>query len=282
MFRTISVIATISIGALSCFGQIASHDDMQATMAAMLATNPIILPQNPPPSVNPSNKVRIPLGSGTPITLAPNPISPITNKAVNPITTPISTNTVPNTLLPLNVGKPDLHQIQETPATLLPLDLGKPTLRPIQETPPPASNASDIAIPPIIQPIVKTTPVLAPILPPSKPKTITPDLSNNIITNKTTPTAANTDSVTFSPGPSTDSEKPETEVPPTQMLQQIKAQAKFDASLAAKATNELAAILSQLEPTGQYVERYVRIPGGNNSEPRLVRTLVPVLRIKVK
>jgi len=38
--------------------------------------------------------------------------------------------------------------------------------------------------------------------------------------------------------------------------------------------------LSQLEPTGEYVERYVRIPSGQGSEPKLIKYLVPVFRLK--
>ena len=45
-------------------------------------------------------------------------------------------------------------------------------------------------------------------------------------------------------------------------------------------TNELKEQLSQLEPTGRYVERYIRIPASQNSEGRLVRCLIPVFRAK--
>jgi hypothetical protein len=46
-------------------------------------------------------------------------------------------------------------------------------------------------------------------------------------------------------------------------------------------TNEIGAQLSRLEPTGQFVERYVRIPSGNpGEETKVIRCLVPVFRVK--
>ena len=177
-----------------------------------------------------------------------------------------------------------------------PLILPPPSLRPIvtatssvpvsgsiADAPVTTSITDIIAIPPTIQPPVKTAPVLAPVLPPQIHPT-QPVVTNVVKTIPKPVTPVEPDSLTFTPSPDTNSvDKPEAdEVPTTQVLKQIKAQAKFDESLSAKATNELADILEQLEPTGQYVERYVRIPGGNNGEPRLVRTLIPVMRIKVK
>jgi len=71
----------------------------------------------------------------------------------------------------------------------------------------------------------------------------------------------------------------ETNAPSTALLKQLQEQASADKSQFG-GTNELTVQLSQLEPTGQVVERYVRVPGGQGGEPKLIRCLVPVFRIK--
>ena len=72
----------------------------------------------------------------------------------------------------------------------------------------------------------------------------------------------------------------ETNAPATALLRELKEQAATDHTLS-PGTNELDAQLSRLEPMGQYVERYVRIPSGNpGEEPKVIRCLVPVFRVK--
>jgi hypothetical protein len=43
---------------------------------------------------------------------------------------------------------------------------------------------------------------------------------------------------------------------------------------------ELESELSHLDPTGEFVERFVRVPAGQAEEARVIRFLVPVLRVK--
>jgi len=45
-------------------------------------------------------------------------------------------------------------------------------------------------------------------------------------------------------------------------------------------TNNAPAEVGNLEWTGQYVERFLRIPEGNSGKPKLVRFLIPVYREK--
>jgi len=64
-------------------------------------------------------------------------------------------------------------------------------------------------------------------------------------------------------------------------MQQIKAQAApRNAKTADTGGNDLSEQISHLEPTGQYVERDLRIPEGNNASARFVRLLVPVYKEK--
>jgi hypothetical protein len=72
----------------------------------------------------------------------------------------------------------------------------------------------------------------------------------------------------------------DTNAPATALLKELKEQAALDQALSS-GTNELGAQLSRLEPTGQFVERYVRIPSGNpGEEPKVIRCLVPVFRMR--
>ncbi len=45
-------------------------------------------------------------------------------------------------------------------------------------------------------------------------------------------------------------------------------------------TNDLGGDIKQLEWTGEYVERYVRVPEGNSGKAKLIRFLIPVYREK--
>ena len=45
-------------------------------------------------------------------------------------------------------------------------------------------------------------------------------------------------------------------------------------------TTEVGDEINQLEWTGQYVERYVRVPEGNTGKAKLIRFLIPVYREK--
>ena len=317
MFRKISILAVITLSSQLCFSETTDPDALRAAMMSMLnpPTNPVVVAPVRPQS-NTNNQVRLPqiLGptpvttiTSTPVTtITSTPVTTITSTPVTtitstPVTTITSTPVTPITSTPkptVDTNNPngvDLLKAQQVTHSF-PLILPPPSLRPIvtatssvpvsgsiADAPVTTSITDIIAIPPTIQPPVKTAPVLAPVLPPQIHPT-QPVVTNVVKTIPKPVTPVEPDSLTFTPSPDTNSvDKPEAdEVPTTQVLKQIKAQAKFDESLSAKATNELADILEQLEPTGQYVERYVRIPGGNNGEPRLVRTLIPVMRIKVK
>ena len=61
-------------------------------------------------------------------------------------------------------------------------------------------------------------------------------------------------------------------------LIQIRNQAAQYAGNTAFATNELPVEIANLEWTGQYAERFLRIPEGNSGKPKLVRFLIPVYR----
>lgn len=64
-------------------------------------------------------------------------------------------------------------------------------------------------------------------------------------------------------------------------LLQIRTQAARSSAGAATVTNDTPiAAVGNLEWTGQYVERFVRIPEGNSGKPKLVRFLIPVYREK--
>jgi 8-oxo-dGTP pyrophosphatase MutT (NUDIX family) len=72
----------------------------------------------------------------------------------------------------------------------------------------------------------------------------------------------------------------ETNAPATALLKELKERAGLDRAMS-PGTNEIGAQLSRLEPTGQFVERYVRIPSGAlGEETKVIRCLVPVFRIK--
>jgi hypothetical protein len=61
-------------------------------------------------------------------------------------------------------------------------------------------------------------------------------------------------------------------------LIQIRSQAAQFAGNTVVATNNVPIQIGNLEWTGQYAERFVRIPEGNSGKPKLVRFLIPVYR----
>ena len=63
-------------------------------------------------------------------------------------------------------------------------------------------------------------------------------------------------------------------------VSQIRDQAAQHAGNTVLATNEAPIELDNLEWTGQYAERFLRIPEGNSGKPKLVRFLIPVYREK--
>ncbi len=63
-------------------------------------------------------------------------------------------------------------------------------------------------------------------------------------------------------------------------LIQIRNQSARNIASTAAATNDAPAEIANLEWTGQYVERFLRIPEGNSGKPKLVRFLIPVYREK--
>ena len=72
----------------------------------------------------------------------------------------------------------------------------------------------------------------------------------------------------------------ETNAPATALLKELKERADLDRAMS-PGTNEIGAQLSRLEPTGQFVERYVRIPSSApGEETKVIRCLVPVFRVK--
>ena len=72
----------------------------------------------------------------------------------------------------------------------------------------------------------------------------------------------------------------DTNAPATALLKELKERADLDRAMS-PGTNEIGAQRSRLEPTGQFVERYVRMPSGNpGEETKVIRCLVPVFRIK--
>ena len=63
-------------------------------------------------------------------------------------------------------------------------------------------------------------------------------------------------------------------------LIQIRDHAARNIASAGAATNDAPTEIDNLEWTGQYVERFLRIPEGNSGKPKLVRFLIPVYREK--
>jgi hypothetical protein len=63
-------------------------------------------------------------------------------------------------------------------------------------------------------------------------------------------------------------------------VSQIRDQAAQHAGNTVLATNGAPIELDNLEWTGQYAERFLRIPEGNSGKPKLVRFLIPVYREK--
>jgi hypothetical protein len=63
-------------------------------------------------------------------------------------------------------------------------------------------------------------------------------------------------------------------------LIQIRNQAAQYAGNTVVATNNVPIEIGNLEWTGQYAERFLRIPEGNSGKPKLVRFLIPVYREK--
>ena len=65
-----------------------------------------------------------------------------------------------------------------------------------------------------------------------------------------------------------------------QNLTQLRPSIARDSSKAIPLSTEFGDEINQLEWTGQYVERYVRVPEGNSGKAKLIRFLIPVYREK--
>ncbi len=63
-------------------------------------------------------------------------------------------------------------------------------------------------------------------------------------------------------------------------LTQLRASTARDPNKAGLLSTEVGDEIDQLEWTGQYVERYVRVPEGNSGKAKLIRFLIPVYREK--
>lgn len=63
-------------------------------------------------------------------------------------------------------------------------------------------------------------------------------------------------------------------------LTQLRASTARDSNKAGPLSTEVGNEINQLEWTGQYVERYVRVPEGNSGKAKLIRFLIPVYREK--
>ena len=63
-------------------------------------------------------------------------------------------------------------------------------------------------------------------------------------------------------------------------LIQVRHQAAPNAASTGVAANNAPIEIGNLEWTGQYAERFLRIPEGNSGKPKLVRFLIPVYREK--
>jgi hypothetical protein len=71
-----------------------------------------------------------------------------------------------------------------------------------------------------------------------------------------------------------------TGAPRTAILKKLQQRAAEDQAVSA-GVNELGDQLSQLEPTGQFVERYVRIPArAAGEDPKVIRFYIPVFRMR--
>jgi hypothetical protein len=68
--------------------------------------------------------------------------------------------------------------------------------------------------------------------------------------------------------------------PDREYLIDIRNQAAQCAANTVVATNSVPAEIGNLEWTGQYAERFLRVPEGNSGKPKLVRFLIPVYREK--
>lgn len=63
-------------------------------------------------------------------------------------------------------------------------------------------------------------------------------------------------------------------------LTQLRTSIARDSNRAEPLSTEVGDEINQLEWTGQYVERYVRVPEGNSGKAKLIRFLIPVYREK--
>ena len=63
-------------------------------------------------------------------------------------------------------------------------------------------------------------------------------------------------------------------------LPQLRRSQTTETSNIGTVTNDLGGDINQLEWTGEYVERYVRVPEGNSGKAKLIRFLIPVYREK--
>jgi hypothetical protein len=63
-------------------------------------------------------------------------------------------------------------------------------------------------------------------------------------------------------------------------LSQLRKPQACDTGNTGSVTNEVGGDINHLEWTGQYTERFVRVPEGNSGKAKLIRFLVPVYREK--
>lgn len=63
-------------------------------------------------------------------------------------------------------------------------------------------------------------------------------------------------------------------------LTQLRTSIARDSNKAEPLSTEVGDEINQLEWTGQYVERFVRVPEGNSGKAKLIRFLIPVYREK--
>ena len=65
---------------------------------------------------------------------------------------------------------------------------------------------------------------------------------------------------------------------PQKYLSQLRRPQPNELGHTATVTNEIGGEINHLDSTGEYVERYVRVPEGNSGKAKLIRFLIPVYR----
>jgi hypothetical protein len=68
--------------------------------------------------------------------------------------------------------------------------------------------------------------------------------------------------------------------PAPNYLSQLRRPQPNELGHSATVTNEIGGEINHLDSTGEYVERYVRVPEGNSGKAKLIRFLIPVYREK--